>query len=137
MKIALKIFVVGVLIMAAFFGGLGWRRLCLPRSDVEVYVNGKLQTAASAQTCPNGWIHIDIPAESSALIDPNFRGGSYADTPFYYIFGLTFSKDLDPKGISIGDHVKIDNNPDLEFSDNSIGYSDLLSHDHILIKRTR
>lgn len=137
MKLVFRLFVVFILVIAAYVGGLAWPRFCRPVSQIEVYVNGKLQPNASAKKCPNGRILVEIPGESYVLIAPDFRAGSYPGNTFYNVFGLTFSHDLDPAGVSIDDKVKIDDNPGVEFSENSIGYSDLLSQDRILIKRTK
>jgi len=135
MKIALKLLL--IVAVAAFMGAVVWKMLCWPRWDIEVFVNGDLQPNASVTTCPNGRILVDVPGESSVLIDPDLRAGAYPGTRFYNVFGLRFSHDPNPGGISIADEVKIDNNPGVEFSDGAVTYSDLLSHDRILIRRKK
>lgn len=137
MKIVFRIFIVGVLVAGAFLGGLAWRRLCLPLSGVEVSVNGRPQNAFSAQTCPNGLVRIVIPGESVILISSDLRGGSYPGTDFHDILGLTFSHDPNPAGVSISDRVKIETDPNLEFTENSMAYTDFQTHDRIVIRFTK
>ena len=134
MKAFFKILLVVALL--AFSIAVARQMFCWPRWDMEVFVNDE-RHAASATTCPNGRILVDIPGEAYILIDPDFQAASYPNDYFYKFLGLTLSKDPDPVGISIADRVKIDNNPGVEFSENSILYSDLVSHDRILIKRVR
>ena len=93
MKIIFRIFAVVVLVVGAVFGGLAWRRLCLPLWGLEVSVNGRVQDRVSAQSCPNRLIRVVIPRQTEVLIEGDLRGGYYPGTKFHNILGLTFAND--------------------------------------------
>src|SRR5688572_24909211 len=118
MKIAIKLIIVLVLVAAGAVGGLAWRRLCLPRSGVEVMVNGQKQGSAYAQTCPNGLIRVVIPGQISVLLDRDGRKVYYSATEFHDILALTFAHDPNPVGVSADNRVKIDTDPQLEITEN-------------------
>jgi hypothetical protein len=134
MNIWIRIVVVLILVAAAYVGGLAWRRLCLPLSGVGVTVNGNVQNAAFAQTCPNGLVRVVIPGQNEVLINHERRDVYYLGTEFHDILGLTFTHDPNPVGVSINNRVKIETDPQLEFTESLIAYSDFESHDRIVIR---
>jgi len=134
MKFLIRLLIVLVLIVGASLGRLAWDRFCMPLSGIAASVNGQPFTAVSAQTCPNGLVRVAIPGESSILIDVAGRDAYFPGTQFHNILGLTFSHDPNPAGVSFRDRIKIEKDRNVEFTDNSIAYDDLLSDNRIVIK---
>ena len=129
-----RVVIVLCLIAAGAVGGLAWRRLCMPKAGIEVMVNGNRQDSAYAQTCPNGLIRVVIIGQSSVLMDRDGRKVYYSATEFHDILGLTFAHDPNPVGVSVDNRVKIETDPQLEITENSIAYSDFMTHDRILVR---
>ncbi len=134
MKVVLKLSIVLALVVGAFFGRLAWERFCMPLRGVVVSVNGGPFKAVPAQTCPNGLIRVAIPEESSILIDIAGGDAVFPGTEFHNILGLTFSHDPNPAGVSLRDRIKIEKDRNVEFTDDSIAYDDLLTDNRIVIK---
>lgn len=133
MKIVLRIFLVGVLVAGAFVGGRAWERLCFPLSGVEATVNGNA-IDAEAYTCPNGLVLVNIPGELPILISKDTNSAYYPGTEFHHILGMVFAHEPEPVGVSL-DSTKIEEDPDLQFTDSGLSYTE--SKNHIEITFTK
>lgn len=133
MKVVIKLSIVLMLVASAFVGRLAWERFCMPVRGIIASVNGGPLKAVSAQTCPNGLIRVAIPGESSILIDTIQREAYFPGTQFHNFLGLTFSHDPDPAGVSFRDRVKIEKNLNIEFTDDSVAYDDLITENRIIV----
>jgi hypothetical protein len=134
MKILIRLLIVLILVVGAFMGRLAWERFCIALSGVVASVNGEPFEAVSAQTCPNGLVRVEIPGQTSILVDTLRKDAYFPGTEFHNIFGLTFSHDPNPVGVSFRDRIKIEKDRNVEFTDDSIGYDDLLTDHRIVIK---
>lgn len=134
MKVLLKLSIVFTLVVVAFFGRLAWERFCMPLHGVVASVNGEPLKAVPAQTCPNGLIRVAIPGETSILIDFARSDAYFPGIQFNNILGLTFSDDPNPAGVSFRDRIKIEKDRNVEFTDDSVAYDDLVTDNRIVIK---
>lgn len=133
-KLVISVFGVCVLVVAAFVGGLAWERWCVPRSDITVSINGQIESEAWAATCPNGLVIVQIPSQTSVLLNlKDLASSQIPGTQFHDILGLTFSHDPHPQGVSIKDRVKIESDLNVVISEQSIAYDDLLTRERIQI----
>jgi hypothetical protein len=53
------------------------------------------------------------------------------------ILGLTFANDTDPGGVSMSDGIKVESDPNFEFAENSMAYTDSQTHDRVVIRINR
>lgn len=133
MKLILKISVVLIMIPVAVGFGFAWRRYCPPVSGVQVLVNG-VQSAGSANRCPNRMIVVSVAGNLNVLVDRENQQAFVPGQEFYKGFGLVFSRGLNPLGVSLNDRVKIERDTELRFVDNGLSYKDIMSGDEIQIK---
>ncbi len=130
----ISVFTVSFIIMAAYIGGRAWERYCIPQHDVSVFVNGRIESNASAYKCPNGLVVVQIPDQASVLLDlDDLSSSSIPGTQFHNIFGFIFAHDPEPAGVLITDRVKIDPDLNVVVSERSIEYDDLISKERIHI----
>ncbi|MEP6947439.1 MAG: hypothetical protein ABJA02_16090 [Acidobacteriota bacterium] len=133
-KTAISALAVGIMVVVAYIGGLAWQKWCVPRSDISVSVNGQIESKASAATCPNGAVIVQIPGQTSLLLNlTDMSSSTIPGTQFHDILGLTFSHDTNPQGVSIKDRVKIESDLNVVVSEQSIAYDDLLTRERIQI----
>ncbi|MFT3744990.1 MAG: hypothetical protein QM785_11945 [Pyrinomonadaceae bacterium] len=125
-----------LLLMVPIAAGLGfaWDRYCPSITDVVISVNG-VQTVATVNRCPNQLIKVSVPGEVTVLVDwENKRASVPNGSAFWEGFGLVFSRDLSPGGVSMTATAKIDRETELRFFENGLSYRDILSGHEIIIK---